>query len=363
MASWSVVIWAVVTPDLEDVIGADLKEAGTALDAFGLGNVLHVHVVLSRPGGVPLQVVSWPAGSHDPGLANAKSLQDVTTAATCWGDATHRILVVWGHGARAFPSGRSATTLYSVGVAVPTAEELGSSWPTGVAKPDIIGYDACRMATVSSVLWLAEFFPDAYFVGSMVPEPASGWPYFEFLRILREPWGPRPVASAIVEAYAASVDSADWCMVALELGAVKDPTSGARFLANDLSVLLGSPARSAGELFSAAQGADIQDDTNLVDLGALMRRLEPWWLPPPWAPPPAPPPPPPPAAIAVRNRLTNATVARRASGSLAGRDGVALLVEVPPDGVITAPWLDPTLPWDEFTRDTATTVTHVLARP
>ena len=50
----------------------------------------------------------------------------------------------------------------------------------------------------------------------MVPEPASGWPYSQLLEILARTRSaglpPRPV-----QAYAASVDTTDWCLVALKL--------------------------------------------------------------------------------------------------------------------------------------------------
>ena len=39
---------------------------------------------------------------------------------------------------------------------------------------------------------LAGRFCDAVFIGSMMPEPASGWPYVELLRILRGMGAPRP---------------------------------------------------------------------------------------------------------------------------------------------------------------------------
>ena len=52
----------------------------------------------------------------------------------------------------------------------------------------------------------------------MVPEPASGWPYFDMFGTLgQKRWGPRAVANALVEAYAASVDTDDWCLVVVDL--------------------------------------------------------------------------------------------------------------------------------------------------
>ena len=147
----------------------------------------------------------------------------------------NRLLVLWGHGELFFPSvapppavpAADGPTVQSAepSASVPAADELVAELTPEhsvmgavdeqPAAPDIIGYDACRMATVSNVQTLANALPEAVFIGSMVPEPASGWPYVQLLRALREPAGPKAVAAAIVEAYAASVDAPDWCLVAV----------------------------------------------------------------------------------------------------------------------------------------------------
>ena len=86
--------------------------------------------------------------------------------------------------------------------------------------PELIGYDACRMASVETVLDVVRNILGATFIGSMVPEPASGWPYVSLLRTLLTGGSTTAVAAAIVEAYAASVDVPDWCMVAVDLDLV-----------------------------------------------------------------------------------------------------------------------------------------------
>ena len=80
-------------------------------------------------------------------------------------------------------------------------------------------------------------------------------------------------------------------------------------------------ARTDADFFAAASGADTLDDTDLVDLGALMRRLTDR-----------------PAGQAGTDELRephcradrnpHATIARRASGNLAGRDGLSVQVEL-----------------------------------
>jgi len=317
MPGWTVVIWATVTPDLVEAFEADLREATLALEAIA-PEELHVHVIQTTPGTSGPTLRKWPGSVKIPNdVDSVSTLGEALAGASCWGTkdsptARNRLLVLWGHGELFFPSVASPP-------AVPAADELVAqltpedsvmgSVAQQPATPDIIGYDACRMATVSNVQTLANTLPEAVFIGSMVPEPASGWPYVQLLRALREPAGPKAVAAAIVEAYAASVDAPDWCLVAVSL-------AGVAALGDKLVTLGSSTAPEPVEFYAAAAGADILDDTNLLDLGALMRRLSRIT--------------PHPEADAVLRALREATIARRAAGSLAGRDGLAARAGRPP---------------------------------
>jgi hypothetical protein len=334
MSGWTVVVSAAVTFDLKDAITADLREARVALEAMPAADI-HVHVYLSGPAFDPPQIWSWPPPDED---RRAKPLEEVLADPEGWAhESRGRMLVLWGHGSRAFQgtSGTRSETLVAKlenlgpDVATPTRinHELGACLP-----PHIIGYDACRMASLTTVRKLAESFPKALFIGSMVPEPASGWPYFDMFGALgQKGWGPRAVANALVEAYAASVDTDDWCLVVVDLARLaKGPgldddelgitTSTRPSLDDALEALIGSKAPDPVMFYAAAEGADILDDTNLADLGALMRRLDAFE--------------PRPEALSVREALRGAILARRAAGNLAGRDGLAVRIGLPP-------------PWDE----------------
>ena len=227
------------------------------------------------------------------------------------------MLVMWGHGANGLRGGDEIKKL-----AVPAAKVVVQAFagPDAPPDPDIVGYDACRMASAPTVLTLARGLRNAVFIGSMIPEPASGWPYSELLQILAANSDAEAAAAAIVQSYAASVDVSDWCLLALKLSQIGG-RNGA--LSSALKALKTSPAPDYADFCAAASGADTLDDTNLVDLGALMRRLtdrsagqagtdelrE--------------------AALAVRTAIRTATIARRASGNLAGRDGLSVQVELP----------------------------------
>jgi hypothetical protein len=332
MSAWTVVVWAVVTPDLEDALRADLAEAAAALGPKRSEPDIHVHVNIVRPrtdGSVATEL--WSTPDADPGDAHTKAnLHDLLVDASCWNDDRQRLLVLWGHGAIAFPSrGLSA--------GVPVAADVVSNLD-GLPKPDIIGYDACQMATVATVSSLAAAFPHAMFIGSMVPEPIKGWPYMELVQILRDPsLTPAAVSIAIVQAYAASLAVQHWAMVALRLDFVcgGDPDLPEELGLTDALDHLISTAEPPERIrfFSAADGADILEDTNLVDLGALMRGLRVDEMQPSTAD----------AQLAVDRAIHSATVAWRAAGELTGRDGVAVRLGVPwGPGASTDPaWPEP----------------------
>jgi Clostripain family len=335
MSGWTIVVSAAVTFDLKDAINADLREARVALEAMPDADI-RVHVYLSGPAFNPPQTWSWPPPR--PGR-RAQPLEKVLADPKGWAhESRGRMLILWGHGSRAFQgtTGTRSATLVSkledLGPDVATPTRIHRELDNSLA-PDIIGYDACRMASLTTVQKLAESFPKALFIGSMVPEPASGWPYFDMFGALgQKGWGPRAVANALVEAYAASVDTDDWCLVVLDLGRLVTGGAGldddelgytntARTSLNQaIQDLIRSAPPDPVTFYAAAEGADILDDTNMADLGALMRRLDVFH--------------PNAEARAVRQALRGAILARRAAGNLAGRDGLAVRVGLPP------PWVE-----------------------
>jgi hypothetical protein len=337
MSAWTVVVWAVVTPDLEEALQADLAEAAAALGPKQTESDvpdIHVHVNIVRPqtdGTVKTELspeIDDP--SHPVDAVTSDNLRDLLVGASCWNEERQRLLVLWGHGAIAFPSRGAAAGVLAASELVAALADL--------PQPHIIGYDACQMATVATVSSLAAAFPHALFIGSMVPEPIKGWPYSELVGILRQPsWEPDRVAIAIVQAYAASLAVPHWCMVALRLdfisGDIPGPPEGPG-LTDALHVLISTTAPPERvRFFSAADGADILEDTNLVDLGALMRGLRVDESDSTAAK----------AQADVDRAIHAATLAWRAAGELTGRDGVAVRLGVPwGPGASTDPaWPEP----------------------
>jgi hypothetical protein len=327
MAHWSIVVCAAVSQDLEDAFNADLREARLAVGALEGGNVdLSVAVTAASVARVKeeyrlrLESVDrrLPADQLElveirDGAALRSHLLDHPT----WNEEeTQRMLVLWGHGERGLRTHKEFAVPGAEQVLEAFGEEAGDPPP----PPDVIGYDACRMATAPTVLTLARVLTESIFIGSMIPEPASGWPYAELLNILATTEEPRAAAAAIVQSYAASVDVADWCLVALDLSKIGGPSG----LSSALLKLSGIAPPASTEFYRLASGADTLDDTNLVDLGALMRRLTDRSLESDGGSALRG------AAAEVRTAIRSATVARRASGDLAGRDGLSVQVNLPP---------------------------------
>ena len=320
MANWTVVVWAAVTPDLVSAIEADLREVKLAVDA--LGGTIDLHVapthdsvkVIMADGDAMLRLQKLGVSFLSPATSGTELRAALKP--TGWKASDKRMLVMWGHGAHGL-RGHQFKQL-----AVPAAELVVKAFTGRGAPPDpeIVGYDACRMASAPTVLTLAEGLPEAIFIGSMIPEPASGWPYSELLRILAAHSDPEAAAAAIVQSYAASVDVADWCLLALKLSQIrKEPDS----LATALTLLEKTRPPGAAEFCAAASGADTLDDTDMVDLGALMRRLSDRTAGRKAAKDLRK------ATGGVRDAIRNATIARRASGNLAGRDGLSVQVMLP----------------------------------
>ena len=341
MSGWSVLVYAVVPPDLEDALQADLAEANMALETMRSESPVHVHVNIVRPAVETFEL--WPPPGNDNNLPDATasgSLSELLASARCWQEAGEfdstgevdgdgralgrrgRLLVLWGHGARAFATrsaessvrgGEEAVAVVAAESSVPDGDEVvGAFVRNDIPPPDIVGYDACQMATVSTIRALSEAFPAAVFIGSMVPEPASGWPYFQLLSILAQPRTADAVAAAVVEAYAGSVSVPDWCMVAVSLAEVSKTGMG---LTAAIRQLMATTAPDRVRFFAAADGADIHEDTNVADLGALMRRLVAQG--------------PNQEAADVGDAIHSCRVTRRAAGTLAGRDGIGVRLGLP----------------------------------
>ncbi len=95
--------------------------------------------------------------------------------------ADRYILVLWDHGGGSL-TGYGYDELFPNGSM--SLDEIDSALRSGGVKFDIIGFDACLMATMETAL-VAEQYAD-YLVASEAVEPGSGWYYTDWLSALSE---------------------------------------------------------------------------------------------------------------------------------------------------------------------------------
>ena len=262
MPSWSVIVWAVVTPDLEDALKADLKEAGMALRQLPTGWDIHVHVNIVR--GFDGSTTISPRSMTPPSTLCGHSVRTIRmmsrptpiSMACCPPPNAGRRPTSGSSSCGVMANGPFPTLSGRAGV--PGAAEV-VDFLGGHRSPDIIGYDACWMATLRTVITLANTMTTGVFIGSMVPEPVSGWPYAELIRILCGPGDPKAVAAAVVQAYDASLSAPDrrWSLWIWLPCAEADDGLASRPWTN----LVSTAAPDRVSFFAAADGADILEDT------------------------------------------------------------------------------------------------------
>ena len=190
----------------------------------------------------------------------------------------HSMLVFWGH-AYDFAMNRTSKTDGTID-ALDFAElttvlkKLQEKYP-GV-KLDILGFDACCLATVEMT---CQFEPFAkYMLASQIGIPIPGWPYDRILDRLRNPYGrlmnPLEFGSYAVRRYceAYTPESLTVSLTLLNLKRVNDLEAHTECLASTLSSVMGNPGARDWLAYLIAQS---QTDVGqpFVDLGDLCFNL------------------------------------------------------------------------------------------
>ena len=200
---------------------ADLAEMG----AVGSGGQLNIFAQVhgsglprrTHVGITPLTDV--PADESDPARGRALASFIGWALATAQHDPRnpnhYTMLVLWGH-AYDFAVGRSQTrtgTIDALDFAQLTdvLERLQEASGMPSAKLDILGFDACDLATVEMACQLDPFA--RYLLGSQIGIPIPGWPYDRILDRLRHPirriMGPAELGSYVVRRFCESYTAAD----------------------------------------------------------------------------------------------------------------------------------------------------------
>jgi hypothetical protein len=224
-------------------------------------------------------------GSLNMGLS--QTLQDFVT----WGVQTYPAdkytLVMWNHG------GGSAGvngTVYGFdevhgydGLSLPEIDQaLKTSLAVTGKQFDVIGFDACLMATME-VANIASRYAN-YLVASQEAEPETGWDYTAWLQALQQDPGMKgdALGSVIADSYLASnQDASDITLSVTDLGKVEALMAGVGTLAGKAETSLmtnGSSARlplAKARNLSVSYGKNVVygDYTDMVDLKHLAQNL------------------------------------------------------------------------------------------
>jgi hypothetical protein len=186
------------------------------------------------------------------------------------------MLVLWGH-AYDFAIGREHTrggTIDALDFAELSGvlENLQRRFGATGAKLDILGFDACDLATVEMAYQLQPFAK--YLLGSQIGIPLPGWPYDRVLDRLRTPYGsvmgPAELGSYIVRRFCESysAQSRTVSLTLLDLNRAQDLADVTQVLALTLATAISNPdARDQiAYLFSQSRTAPGRPYVDVADL-------------------------------------------------------------------------------------------------
>jgi hypothetical protein len=205
--------------------------------------------------------------------------------------------IAWGVGT--FPADRYALIFWDHGGAWPgfggdestqdhdllTIAELKQGTQAGMQAAGLdqfalIGFDACLMATVETVLAMRPF--GEYLLASEELEPGHGWDY-RYLQILKDnpSTGPVDLGNALLDGFLAQAQasgtSANVTLSLTDLYALDSLWAGVRKLAadimGDLAGLAATVASQKAATLEFGQSPDPSRSTHMIDLGHLAENL------------------------------------------------------------------------------------------
>lgn len=285
--SWTFLIYGMGDTDLEPFLLDDLVEmSGAAGDDIEIIALVDRHPEFTDEGVLGLddfedtrllRILSDGVEvlSDEPTEANLGDQQVladfVEYGMNVW-PADHTALVFWDHGAGWTGMGPDETDgldVLELGE-IRAGVEAGLS-AAGVARLDLIGFDACLMATYEVASVVAPYAD--YMLASQELEPGHGWDY----RALAGVGGatPQEVGSALIDGYAAQAreQGADEAITLslLDLSAMDSVTAAVQ----DLGTALGTPGsgpdvgRARASTLAFGRDPNPELDSNLIDLGGL----------------------------------------------------------------------------------------------
>ena len=292
---WTVMVFMGAEPvsgtaSLEDAADADIAEM-ESVESAGLDDHLSVFVQLHSRGRVqrgrigdgPLQDVPFDPQDAVGGRALGAFIQSSLDAARHdQADPYHYcMLVLWGHAFDfAFgPVETSGGVVDALDFAELSEVLLGLQKQLGgpEAKLNLVGFDACDLATVEVACQLAPFAD--YLLGSQVGIPIPGWPYDRILDRLKVPqgrrMGPAEFGSYVVRRYCESYKSSSPVSLSLlDLTRVPDLFAQADVFAQLLTSAIADPDTRdwIAALFVRSQTGEGRPYVDVVDFCLSLMR-------------------------------------------------------------------------------------------
>ncbi len=295
---WTVLVYVAADNDLEPFALGDLQEMSAGASS-GVNIIAQVDRASGYSTGGVSNLPNWTSAKRL--KVNSGSITELadlgetdTTSPTTlanfieWGvkayPASHYMLVMWDHGGGW--TGFGVDELLSIG-ATPGHDLMSLAKITngisaglaaaGLAKFDIIGFDACLMATLEVANSLS---PHAsYLLASEETEPGHGWDYSALTGV--SSLGPVALGTKIADGFKAQADSATWntgasiTLSLVDLSKIQAVQSAVTALKNaygtvaTMTPVAGALGRERMRAVSFGKNPNPAGDTHLVDIGDL----------------------------------------------------------------------------------------------
>jgi hypothetical protein len=297
---WTILVYMDGDNNLEQAAIDDLNEMESV---DGLSSSVNIIVQVDRIDGYDTSNGDWTGArrykvTHDTNINTISSTKLQELGEINMGDpATLQTFMEWG--LTTYPANHYALILWDHGGGVEgvawddsnnndhlTLEELGSTFEKVYSAKkitfDIIGFDACLMATIEVVNQVKDYAK--YIVASEEVEPGDGWPYDRFLgKLSKTPsMDGQQLATIIVSEYGVDYESrksVDTTLSAIKTDRVQSIVNGLNSLAGQLDTIVtnekGSDTFTKTRLIEKAiNSAQKYQLDNQIDLGGFLKSLK-----------------------------------------------------------------------------------------
>ncbi|MBL8786715.1 MAG: hypothetical protein JNJ59_17550, partial [Deltaproteobacteria bacterium] len=295
---WSVLVYMAADNNLEDDAVGDLKEMLAAGASDQLRFIVQVdrspaHSTRAVPGlgnwtGAKRLVIDG-SGLHEVANLGAVNMADPNVLADFirWGLTTYpaerRVLDLWDHGAGWVGYGADESTAGHPILSIATLKDGISRGlaNANVARFDVLGFDACLMATYEVARTLSPYADGL--LASQEIEPGHGWDYKSFSALRDNPsLTPRALASRIITGFFAQAsqarDDTELTLSYLDLTRMNALEQALTAFSSRLATVDAASMPTIGQSLSSAisfgKSPDPTHAYHLVDLGTFIKGLE-----------------------------------------------------------------------------------------